>query len=95
MINLSHTYPLKTGPLERSRDFLLKEGVIQSKRDNSSENARDDQLIELPFFDFSTIVMATNNFSDENKVGQGGFGCVYKVIKLTLNNIILQLLFDI
>ncbi|KAM7506167.1 hypothetical protein LguiB_005071 [Lonicera macranthoides] len=66
------------GPLERSQDFLLKEGVIQSKRDNSSENARDDQLIELPLLDFSTIVIATNNFSDENKVGQGGFGCVYK-----------------
>ncbi|KAG5246820.1 cysteine-rich receptor protein [Salix suchowensis] len=29
-------------------------------------------------FDFSTIRDATNNFSEENKLGQGGFGPVYK-----------------
>uniref|UniRef100_A0A6N2NF75 Cysteine-rich receptor-like protein kinase n=1 Tax=Salix viminalis TaxID=40686 RepID=A0A6N2NF75_SALVM len=27
---------------------------------------------------FSTIRLATNNFSDDNKLGQGGFGAVYK-----------------
>lgn len=31
-------------------------------------------------FDFSTIRAATDNFSEENKLGQGGFGSVYKVI---------------
>ncbi|XP_047336089.1 G-type lectin S-receptor-like serine/threonine-protein kinase At1g11410 [Impatiens glandulifera] len=30
------------------------------------------------FFDLSTIVAATNNFSISNKLGQGGFGPVYK-----------------
>ncbi|XP_011004254.1 PREDICTED: putative receptor-like protein kinase At4g00960 isoform X3 [Populus euphratica] len=29
-------------------------------------------------FDFSTIRAATDNFSEENKLGQGGFGSVYK-----------------
>ncbi|XVF27792.1 hypothetical protein REPUB_Repub14bG0139500 [Reevesia pubescens] len=29
-------------------------------------------------FDFDSILDATNNFSDENKLGQGGFGAVYK-----------------
>uniref|UniRef100_A0A0R0J530 Receptor-like serine/threonine-protein kinase n=1 Tax=Glycine max TaxID=3847 RepID=A0A0R0J530_SOYBN len=33
---------------------------------------------ELPLFNFSYILAATNNFSDENKLGQGGFGPVYK-----------------
>ncbi|CAI0467936.1 unnamed protein product [Linum tenue] len=33
---------------------------------------------ELPFFSFSTIRAATNNFSSANKVGQGGFGVVFK-----------------
>lgn len=32
-------------------------------------------------FDFGTIRAATDNFSDANKLGQGGFGSVYKVIK--------------
>jgi hypothetical protein len=31
-------------------------------------------------FDFPTIRVATDNFSDANKLGQGGFGVVYKVI---------------
>ncbi|KAG5622816.1 hypothetical protein H5410_008034, partial [Solanum commersonii] len=34
-------------------------------------------------YDFSTIRAATDNFSDVNMLGQGGFGPVYKVIKLT------------
>ncbi|KAM7493120.1 hypothetical protein LguiB_027729 [Lonicera macranthoides] len=29
-------------------------------------------------FDLGTIQVATNNFSNENKIGQGGFGIVYK-----------------
>lgn len=31
-------------------------------------------------FDLDTIRAATNDFSDENKLGEGGFGPVYKVI---------------
>jgi hypothetical protein len=30
-------------------------------------------------YDFSQIKEATGNFSSENKLGQGGFGLVYKV----------------
>ncbi|KAK7274447.1 hypothetical protein RIF29_15536 [Crotalaria pallida] len=33
---------------------------------------------ELPLFNFSCISKATNDFSEENKLGQGGFGPVYK-----------------
>ncbi|XP_059660416.1 G-type lectin S-receptor-like serine/threonine-protein kinase B120 [Cornus florida] len=33
---------------------------------------------ELSFLDFNTVALATNNFSNENKLGQGGFGPVYK-----------------
>jgi hypothetical protein len=31
-------------------------------------------------FDFNMIRLATNKFSDDNKIGEGGFGDVYKVI---------------
>ncbi|GKV53072.1 hypothetical protein SLEP1_g59620 [Rubroshorea leprosula] len=37
------------------------------------------ESVESLQYDFSTIRAATNNFSDENKLGQGGFGAVYKV----------------
>jgi len=33
----------------------------------------------LNFFEMNTIQNATNNFSISNKLGQGGFGPVYKV----------------
>ncbi|XLT86128.1 hypothetical protein HN873_007881, partial [Arachis hypogaea] len=33
-----------------------------------------EEKLELPFFDFTTIVHATNNFSSDKRLGQGGFG---------------------
>lgn len=65
------------GSLERSQDLLMTDGVFTSNREQSNENNMDE--LELPFFDFNTITMATNSFSHENKLGQGGFGIVYKV----------------
>ena len=35
--------------------------------------------VESLRFDFSTIEAATDKFSDANKLGEGGFGEVYKV----------------
>ncbi|KAL3742020.1 hypothetical protein ACJRO7_017497 [Eucalyptus globulus] len=35
---------------------------------------------DVPLYDLSTIASATNNFSVLNKLGQGGFGSVYKGI---------------
>ena len=37
--------------------------------------------LEALKFNFSTIKAATNNFSNANKLGEGGFGSVYKVIQ--------------
>ena len=45
--------------------------------DQNIEGQREDQ--ELPFFNLATIVAATNNFSSNNKLGEGRFGPVYKV----------------
>uniref|UniRef100_A0A2N9IZ71 non-specific serine/threonine protein kinase n=1 Tax=Fagus sylvatica TaxID=28930 RepID=A0A2N9IZ71_FAGSY len=44
--------------------------------DQNIEGQREDQ--ELPLFNLATIVAATNNFSSNNKLGEGGFGPVYK-----------------
>nr|XP_043620446.1 G-type lectin S-receptor-like serine/threonine-protein kinase At4g27290 [Erigeron canadensis] len=37
-----------------------------------------EEDIHVPFFSFSTIAAATASFSDDNKLGEGGFGPVYK-----------------
>ncbi|KAK6918935.1 Bulb-type lectin domain [Dillenia turbinata] len=38
----------------------------------------DKKDIDAPFVHLGTILAATDHFSDENKLGQGGFGPVYK-----------------
>ncbi|KAI7757035.1 hypothetical protein M8C21_003148 [Ambrosia artemisiifolia] len=35
-------------------------------------------FLDLPLFSLSKLLSATNNFSDENMIGQGGYGPVYK-----------------
>ncbi|XP_034697796.1 cysteine-rich receptor-like protein kinase 10 [Vitis riparia] len=37
-----------------------------------------DNTVETYYFNLTTILAATNNFSDYNKLGEGGFGPVYK-----------------
>ncbi|PON41049.1 Cysteine rich receptor like kinase [Parasponia andersonii] len=40
---------------------------------------RDDTTAQgFPYIDLESILAATNNFSDSNKLGEGGFGPVYK-----------------
>ncbi|KAI7745042.1 hypothetical protein M8C21_000021 [Ambrosia artemisiifolia] len=42
------------------------------------EREDDDDTGEMNSFNLSTIQVATNNFSEGNKLGEGGFGPVYK-----------------
>ncbi|KAF7003972.1 LOW QUALITY PROTEIN: hypothetical protein CFC21_019237 [Triticum aestivum] len=44
----------------------------------SSSSEITDKIIEFPFISFEDVVAATNNFSDSNQIGMGGFGKVYK-----------------
>ncbi|QCE09850.1 S-receptor-like serine/threonine-protein kinase [Vigna unguiculata] len=48
--------------------------------DVSVINDHESKDLELPMFELSTITSATNNFSPDNKLGEGGFGSVYKGI---------------
>jgi len=71
------SYDPKPGTSERSQELLMNATIIPSKREFSGETSTEE--FELPLFDFSTLATATENFSDATKLGQGGFGCVYKV----------------
>ena len=47
--------------------------------DSSMQARDDDDSGAMLYFNLTTILTATNNFSDVNKLGEGGFGPVYKV----------------
>jgi hypothetical protein len=50
--------------------------VVISSSGESEDEIRSVEFLQL---DFGTIKVATDDFSDANKLGQGGFGVVYKV----------------
>ena len=50
------------------------------KREENQENeGAQKEDLELPLFNMTTIASATDNFSDDKKLGEGGFGPVYRV----------------
>ena len=58
------------------RDLVILEKEIVSESDS-----------RFSLFRYSKIRSATDNFSKENKLGEGGFGHVYKVIAFTWINL--------
>lgn len=55
-----------------TKPFVKYSNVKKLENDGKKSN-------ELQLFSFRSIATATNDFSVENKLGQGGFGPVYKV----------------
>ncbi|KAK4491989.1 hypothetical protein RD792_002774 [Penstemon davidsonii] len=54
---------------KKKNDIKMREGLYDGSHQKDSD---------LPLFNLYTILEATNNFSSDNKPGEGGFGPVYK-----------------
>ncbi|KAE8677291.1 Serine/threonine kinase [Hibiscus syriacus] len=57
-----------------------RKGTTKGLSESSYKYENQNEDLELPLFDFATIARATDNFSPNNKIGEGGFGSVYKGI---------------
>lgn len=69
---------LRTLDSERHLNDLMGSGEFREE---------DERGIDVPFFDLEGILAATNSFSDANKIGEGGYGPVYKVILVALTSV--------
>ena len=64
---------------KKKKIFSISAKTKKSGITDHQNNEGQKEDLELPFFELSTIVYATENFSFKNKLGEGGFGSVYKV----------------
>lgn len=71
----SNCWPRRTENTEPGADLL---SFDFDDRMNSTNDRRSMEF-DLPMFSYSSVSAATNNFSPQNKLGEGGFGPVYKV----------------
>jgi hypothetical protein len=60
--------------LQEERDNAVKE--VQESRNGPSRGS----YVAFSEFSLLELQQATENFSDSHKIGEGGFGCVYKGI---------------
>lgn len=64
----------------KQEKYLLELTTSEGFIDPSDEGKFDGRKgHDVKIYSFDLIMVATNNFSDENKLGAGGFGPVYKV----------------
>ncbi|CAL5393183.1 unnamed protein product [Camellia sinensis] len=65
---------------KRRNSQLNREGILMHKSEQGYTDKTQNEDLELPLFDLTVIADSTNNFSINNKLGEGGFGPVYKGI---------------
>lgn len=66
--------------INRTPHKLDSQRRIKELIDSGDFTEEDEKGIDVPFFSLESILAATDDFSDLNNLGQGGYGPVYKVI---------------
>ncbi|KAK9232466.1 hypothetical protein WN943_022712 [Citrus x changshan-huyou] len=75
-------------PRSSGEDLMMFDLDLNLKADNviielpannkQAKRSKKKEVDQFPLFSFSSVSTATNKFSDANKLGEGGFGPVYK-----------------
>ncbi|XP_057766658.1 receptor-like serine/threonine-protein kinase SD1-7 [Salvia miltiorrhiza] len=63
---------------EDGEDLLSFEFELNVKQPSYDGTRNANTQFDLPMFNYASVSAAANNFSPENKLGEGGFGPVYK-----------------
>ncbi|KAH9667365.1 Receptor-like serine/threonine-protein kinase [Citrus sinensis] len=81
-------YCARRKPRSRGEDLMTLDLDLNLKANNvnielpvnskQTKRSKKKEVDQLPLFSFSSVSTATNKFSDANKLGEGGFGPVYK-----------------
>ena len=74
----------------KTRKLVYVDGLIpRVVRLSSYHNVQTEETLnpELPTIPLSTILQSTDNFSEVSKLGEGGFGPVYKVLMIRILDI--------
>ncbi|KAL5731119.1 non-specific serine/threonine protein kinase [Ranunculus cassubicifolius] len=66
--------------MEKRKGKMRVEAIFHGKSEVIYDVSYHERLgeIETPLFRYETLEVATDNFSETNKLGEGGFGSVYK-----------------
>lgn len=59
---------------------------LKAANSAGADKADDEDVSTDIFFELNTLQIATNFFSEANKLGNGGFGPVYKVRLMNLRH---------
>jgi hypothetical protein len=73
-------YCVRRRKLRRKGEDLLLLDLDTTQNANKSEDGDSgNREVQMPLFSFASVSAVTDNFSPSNKLGEGGFGPVYKV----------------
>ncbi|BBH01226.1 cysteine-rich RECEPTOR-like protein kinase 29 [Prunus dulcis] len=76
LVDIPAPVPAAPAPEEGTAPPAPEEGTAPAPEED--ENSEDVSLVDSLQYDFETIRSATDDFSDANMLGRGGFGAVYK-----------------
>nr|GEV84566.1 G-type lectin S-receptor-like serine/threonine-protein kinase [Tanacetum cinerariifolium] len=78
LIFLGLVLALCTWSKRKKRSDVEREGKTVTILDRDHKGRSQKRSIDVPLFSLSKVSRATDNFSADNKLGEGGFGPVYK-----------------
>ncbi|XP_059462638.1 G-type lectin S-receptor-like serine/threonine-protein kinase B120 isoform X2 [Corylus avellana] len=87
----------QTGEIPSSYNLLLFDfdaeiHAINDEMNTNNNMKKREKDAELPLYSYESVLAATNNFSTVNKLGEGGFGPVYKAKLLRGQEIAVKIL---